>query len=581
MELLEMEVHAKERYCKEQLLALENEYKKKILALEKVADEKLIAMEKKYQQQMENIKKEEKPLRHIMIDREDIQFCFIISSYNNSKNICKNIESVLNQTYKKWRAIYINDNSTDDTEEQFFGIMERESAMREKFTYIKNNERMRQMHNKYNAYSMVKDFEIVCILDGDDWLYHENVLQILYSYYSTIDAKVITSNYRIFQDNKITNEKPMFRYYSEEELLKNTVRYNDKWHLKHLKTGYGILFKSIPKKYVQYNNEWLYMCTDWGEMFSVCELSDGNVKQVNEYLYVYNRENSLLYETSYYNNKNCEQRKGIEHYLRTLPVCKYSFPFLYIIHMAKDYKKKIQMLKQMQLMGHTEYVFWEAVDGSVDPSTADLYKKYVEEWYKSSDNLLKGYNVRLYYNMSRQHITRSSLGLLQSVFSLLKQFVEDENTEDHIMICEDDIYSIKDIRYYLFINPLLLNNKDLIYLGCHHNKNKLYHISAVCNHDAFLSVNHLDYQIYGTYAMIISKRLASYILSFGLEKIIRLNLSWDLFLNFVRETEKSFCFYVYYKQLIVPEVRNADSINGIRDMSFYTERDIRLEDYHL
>ena len=52
----------------------------------------------------------------------NIQFVFIIPSYNNEKWIEKNVMSVLNQTYENWKMIYINDNSTDKTGEKFLEL---------------------------------------------------------------------------------------------------------------------------------------------------------------------------------------------------------------------------------------------------------------------------------------------------------------------------------------------------------------------------------------------------------------------------------------------------------------------------
>ena len=50
-----------------------------------------------------------------IIEGKDKTFVFIISSYNNSQYIKKNLDSILNQTYKLWRIIYIDDHSTDET----------------------------------------------------------------------------------------------------------------------------------------------------------------------------------------------------------------------------------------------------------------------------------------------------------------------------------------------------------------------------------------------------------------------------------------------------------------------------------
>ena len=62
------------------------------------------------------------------------KFVFIIPSYNNTKNIEKNLNVIREQTYKNWRIIYINDCSTDDTGKKFFQLTKK---YKDKVQYIK------------------------------------------------------------------------------------------------------------------------------------------------------------------------------------------------------------------------------------------------------------------------------------------------------------------------------------------------------------------------------------------------------------------------------------------------------------
>lgn len=115
-----------------------------------------------------NIVEEIKPLKQC-------EFCFVICAYNVEKYIHNNLLSVINQNYPHWRIIYTNDASIDNTDILFWEIVKKYS-IEDKVIYIKNEKQMRQSHNKYIAYQMVKDCEIVCILDGDDWLNGNDVL---------------------------------------------------------------------------------------------------------------------------------------------------------------------------------------------------------------------------------------------------------------------------------------------------------------------------------------------------------------------------------------------------------------------
>jgi hypothetical protein len=71
--------------------------------------------------------------------------------------------------------------------------------------------------------------------------------------------------------------------------------------------------------------------------------------------------------------------------------------------------------------------------------------------------------------------------------------------------------------------------------------------------------------------------LAIYILSIGIDNILKLNLSWDLLLNLIRKNNE-FNFYLYFKQLFIPNVLK-DGINGCRTNKFYEDRNIILDNY--
>ena len=122
----------------------------------------------------------------------------------------------------------------------------------------------------------------------------------------------------------------------------------------------------------------------------------------------------------------------------------------------------------------------------------------------------------------------------------------------------------------------MLKDKDLVYLGAHHNQHQLYQYAN--DQDVWVNVKTVPFLIYGTYSMIMSRSLANFILSFGLEKIVEMNLSWDLFLNYIREQYEFTC-YLYFKELFIPDVCK-DGINERRDMTFYTSRKMKVEDYY-
>lgn len=115
--------------------------------------------------------------------KKDYEFCIIIPNYNNDHGniegktfLQKCIESVLNQTYKNFGIIVIDDMSTDTSVK----TIEKYRKQDNRITLIKNSRK------RYNGGSrnvgieyaqQFKKFDYYCFLDSDDWWKDKNVLQ--------------------------------------------------------------------------------------------------------------------------------------------------------------------------------------------------------------------------------------------------------------------------------------------------------------------------------------------------------------------------------------------------------------------
>jgi GR25 family glycosyltransferase involved in LPS biosynthesis len=126
---------------------------------------------------------------------------------------------------------------------------------------------------------------------------------------------------------------------------------------------------------------------------------------------------------------------------------------------------------QMSFQSNTNFKFIEGIDGSTDLETAALMKKYFKYMNIQNDSQDVPFSsstmidsLKNKYNFKRQHITKGSLGLIQSIFLLLNDFVKGD--EDHALIFEDDIYTLKDLDNNLFINKELLNPLKVFLLLC-------------------------------------------------------------------------------------------------------------------
>ena len=98
------------------------------------------------------------------------RFSVIISAYNIEKYIKRAIDSVLNQTFKNFELIVVNDCSTDETLKIIKGYND------ERLIII-NNEKKRGLGAVRNIGIEKARGEYIVHLDGDDTLYEETTLE--------------------------------------------------------------------------------------------------------------------------------------------------------------------------------------------------------------------------------------------------------------------------------------------------------------------------------------------------------------------------------------------------------------------
>lgn len=100
----------------------------------------------------------------------------IMPLYNNEKYVIEAIQSVINQTYKDWELIIINDASTDNSKEIVQRFLHKQLDSRIKFIDLENN----------NGVSFTRNLgikeakgEYISFLDSDD-LWDKEFLKLSY-----------------------------------------------------------------------------------------------------------------------------------------------------------------------------------------------------------------------------------------------------------------------------------------------------------------------------------------------------------------------------------------------------------------
>lgn len=236
------------------------------------------------------------------------RFVFIIPSYNNAEWVKLNLDSVCAQKYPHWRAIYVDDASTDGTLASARRIAEGHGKGG-RFTFIGLKERRRQAHARYIAYnheSCTDPEEIAILLDGDDWLAHAGVLDVLAREYTRHNLCISYGQFYCYRNGRLDDKKVHgVHSYPSKIIAANDYRLYRRFITQHLRTVRVGLLQKIPREDLQYEGEWIHSCTDVAEMMCVLELSEGRHRNIGEPLLVYNVDNSLRYpQTSYFRKES-------------------------------------------------------------------------------------------------------------------------------------------------------------------------------------------------------------------------------------------------------------------------------------
>lgn len=97
----------------------------------------------------------------------------IMSAYNRQDTIAKSIESVINQTYKNWELIIVNDQSTDNTENVIKRYLDDSRII-----YVVNEKNMGAGYSRWNAFNYLTG-DYIMFLDSDDYFNKDNVAKLV------------------------------------------------------------------------------------------------------------------------------------------------------------------------------------------------------------------------------------------------------------------------------------------------------------------------------------------------------------------------------------------------------------------
>lgn len=170
----------------------------------------------------------------------DIKVSVIIPYYNNENEIKRAIESVINQTYKKFEIIAIDDCSSDNSYEIVNSLINKYREY--KIINIRNEKNSGPAETRNYGVKFAKG-EYIAFLDADDeWAFNKLEIQIdLFEKYKD-EIVIVGSLYKI----KESNEKILFE--NNSKIYFKKINFNNGLFKNYFYTSSIILHKSLFNK---------------------------------------------------------------------------------------------------------------------------------------------------------------------------------------------------------------------------------------------------------------------------------------------------------------------------------------------
>ncbi len=201
-------------------------------------------------------------------------FVFVIPFYNAVDDISKTIHSMMAQSYDNWRAILIDDMSTDEGPELVRKICESSPVHKDKFTLVSNKEKHGEVRNTLASIENIDDNDVVCRLDGGDWLIENDLLWILNQIYQDKDCAVAWTAQR--WDYTSQNISGPLR------LSPGQTVYQHPWVSSHLKTFRCGQLKKVPKaNFLDQDGNYIMIACDQAIFLPMMHLSIKEGKKLN------------------------------------------------------------------------------------------------------------------------------------------------------------------------------------------------------------------------------------------------------------------------------------------------------------
>ena len=215
------------------------------------------------------------------------RFIILIGSYNNEAWVSFNLDSILAQTYKNFKVVYYNAASIDKTYQIAKTYADKDSRInlqttpdrRLKTWFFENSTQMEE----------IRDNDIICVLDGDDFLANEEVLNYLNEVYNQTNCWMTYGGMIVWNGEKTTEPFPQ-NSVPPQMVFDQKLYRQDLWRYSHMRTCRGFLWKKLTREdfVSKYDDNYMSMC-DLCTVYPFLEMCPANkIFRVEQSIYILN-----------------------------------------------------------------------------------------------------------------------------------------------------------------------------------------------------------------------------------------------------------------------------------------------------
>ena len=179
----------------------------------------------------------------------------IITCFNQEKQIIKTLQSILNQTYKEWECLIVDDGSTDNSAKIIKTYIN--GDVRFKYTYQTN----KGVSVARNTGFKLASGDFINFLDGDDTFLPNKLKEQVGVFQKQLDVFICVCDHQFYSES--TKKYSYFKFSKIE--IKPLEQFLYRWHNSVAIPIHSPLYKrSIWKKNeLPFPEDYRYRCEDW------------------------------------------------------------------------------------------------------------------------------------------------------------------------------------------------------------------------------------------------------------------------------------------------------------------------------